>query len=365
LSELTQAIILLNKIGWGWTDSQTTMIDLLKTDEDDDSKWCICGHHIVSHIEDGAACKDKFCYGNCKEFIPSTIMSAQECLKRYRLLLPVLRERFVIKNSKVLRLFKNVSIGSDFRSVIDKCLQLEDIDEYELRNHVVRNIMKPNNLNNLTELDIYLKQFHELCRPLIYSKTELARTELNRREVINSKQTTKEYKRLIKEEFEPKYNKKGWSIVKDQRRNRLLAISSSNRFNGKRKTIVIGQLPEDLAWREYLQKLWILATKKGCQAAGFGWCLDGLSFKRIKEFNAIRYIGLIAPQDQRNPIAVEACKKLGVKYLKTYGTYTMNNVSIEYKNSVIAWASRKIRRQNKDTKRLESANELMIQEENS
>jgi hypothetical protein len=205
LSELTQAIILLNKIGWGWTDIQTTMIDLLKTDEDDDSKWCICGHHIVSHIEDGTACKDKFCYGNCKEFIPCTILSAQECLKRYRLLLAVLRERFVIKNSKILSLFDPCIPGSDFREIIDKRLHLEEIDIYQLRNFVVRKIMKKNNLQNLDELDGYLKRFHKLARPLIYSKAELSTMQLYKLERKCARETKRAFKKLMNEELSSIY----------------------------------------------------------------------------------------------------------------------------------------------------------------
>jgi hypothetical protein len=233
---------------------------MFRADEDNDSKWCICGHHIASHVEDGSVCKDKFCYGQCKEFIPCTILSVKECLKRYRLLLPVLRERFVIRNSKTLSLFNlSTNLGDNFRAIIDKCLQLEKTDEYELRNHVVRNIMKKNNLHNLDELDRYLKRFHKLARPLIYSDKELARSEYNRRSRIVARETKAEMKRLLKEEYIPKRSKgNGWSTFKDHKNNRLMAISTSRKkFGGKQKTKVIGPLPEDLAWKEYRFRLWL------------------------------------------------------------------------------------------------------------
>jgi hypothetical protein len=138
---------------------------IFEADEDDDTKWCICGHHIVSHVEAGGPCKDLFCNNSCDEFIPCTMMSARECRRRYKLLMPVIRERFVIRHSDTLKLLK-IKVDAKFREAIDKCLQLEDIDIYDLRNFVVRKIMRPKNISNLTELDIYLKWPVPLYTPI-------------------------------------------------------------------------------------------------------------------------------------------------------------------------------------------------------
>jgi hypothetical protein len=262
--------------------------NIFAADEDDDTKWCICGHHIVSHVEAGGRCVDKYCYHSCDEFIPCTIMSARECVKRLRLLLPVLRERFVIKYSDVLQYFK-ITPDAKFRQVIDNSLQIQDIDIYELRNFVVRKIMKPNNIQNLKQLDVYLKKFHATARPLIYSDKELARSEYNRRSRIVARETRLERKRLLNEEYYPKRNKTGWSYFKDYNNSRLMAISTKRDENDRQKTVVIGLLPEERAWEEYLFKLWVQATKVGCERGRVGWCLEGLSIDRIKKLNALRY----------------------------------------------------------------------------
>jgi hypothetical protein len=269
------------------------------------------------------------------------MMSARECRRRYKLLMPVIRERFVIRHSDTLKLLK-IKVDAKFREAIDKCLQLEDIDIYDLRNFVVRKIMRPKNISNLTELDIYLKKFHEVARPLIYSDKELARAEYNKRSRIVARETGREWKRLLDEEFNPKRNKIGWSTFKDYKNNRLMAISSKRDENGKQKTVVIGPLPEERAWEEYLFKLWVQATKVGCERGGIGWCLEGLTLDRIKKFNALRYKNLILKDGDK--IAADLCNDLGIKYSKTFGGFNMRaDTSIKYRKRKIDEADRKIR----------------------
>jgi hypothetical protein len=319
----------------------TNTNNIFKSDEDDDTKWCICGHHIVSHVEAGGQCTNQYCYNNCNEFIPCTIMSAQECAKRYKLLLLVIRERFVIRHFDILKLLK-IKVDAKFRDVIDKCLQLKDIDIYELRNFVVRKIMRPKNISNLNELDIYLKKFHEVARPLIYSDKELVRSEYHRRSRIVARETRREKERLLKEDYLPKISRTGWSTFKDYTNNRLMAIRSKRDQNGKQKTVVIGPLPEERAWEEYKFKLWVQATKVGCERGGFGWCLEGLSLDRIKKFNALRYKGLILKDGDR--IADEFCTDLGIKYSKTHGSFNMRpDSTIKYCKRKIDEADREIK----------------------
>jgi hypothetical protein len=334
---------------------------ILKADEDDDKKWCICGHHIVSHVEAGGSCKDLFCNNRCDEFIPCTIMSARECKKRYKLLMPVIRERFVIRHSETLKLLK-IKVDAKFRDVIDKCLQLEDIDVYEIRNFVVRKIMRPKNISDLDQLDIYLKKFHKAARPLIYSNRELARSEYNKRSRIVARETGREWKHLLDEEFNPKRNKTGWSTFKDYTNNRLMAISSKRDENGKQKTVVIGPLPEKKAWKEYKFKLWVQATKVGCERGRIGWCLEGLSLDRIKKFNALRYKSLILKEG--DTIADDFCNDLGIKYSKTFGSFNMRaDSTIKYRKKKIDEADRKIRERDGLSNWYELDAELMAKQE--
>jgi hypothetical protein len=335
--------------------------NIFAADEDNDTKWCICGHHIVSHVEGGGPCTNQYCYHSCEEFIPCTIMSAQDCAKRYRLLLPVLRERFVIKYSDILKFF-NIKPDAQFRQVIDKSLQLEDIEIYDLRNFVVRKIMRPNNISNLTELDIYLKNFHQVARPLIYSTAELVRSEYHRRSRIVARETRREKDRLLKEDYLPKFNEIGWSTFKDYKNNRLMAIRSKRDENGKQKTVVIGPLPEEKAWEEYKFKLWVQATKVGCERGGFGWCLEGLSIDRIKKFNALRYKGLILKDGDK--IADGFCNDLGIKYSKTFGSFNMRaDSTIKYRKRKIDEADRKIKARDGIENWYELDAELMAKQE--
>jgi hypothetical protein len=63
-----------------------------------------------------------------------------------------------------------------------------------------------------------------VARPLIYSDTELARSEANKRSRTVARETKAERARLLKEDYKPKISRTGWSTFKDIKNNRLFRI---------------------------------------------------------------------------------------------------------------------------------------------
>jgi hypothetical protein len=268
---------------------------IFRADEDDDSKWCICDHHIISHVEDGSLCDYTDC--GCKRFVPCSILSSKECRNRRTLLKAVMYEYFDDRNIEI---------------------EWESLDRWDLL-RFARKYMVYHNLNNIQELDAHLEMKEHKFSGLGHMLGNIIPAYYNvYLKSVRSYQPKlhKRFKELKKIEFEPKYNRIDWFIRKERNGTRLVAVSKK-RVNGKQIRVHIGSGKynnEEDYWVQYLEKLY---NQAGIDTIGERWCHYGLTVKQSLEFYAIKSIAFHKNKFKKTDpvylLAKEACDKLGVQ----------------------------------------------------
>jgi hypothetical protein len=175
------------------------------------------------------------------------------------------------------------------------------------------------NLNNVSELDVFLKQkaeYFSAIGAVLGSCIPIYQNVFFKTIRDYHKKLRKQFRELIKTEFEPKRNRIGWSISKERNGTRLVAVSNK-RFNGKQIHVHIGSDRydnEEDYWIQYREKL---RNQADIEILGEKWCHYGLTIRQSLEFSAIKHIVFrekFAKTDPVYKIAKEACDKLGMRF---------------------------------------------------